>query len=101
MKFHLHALLKMKDLARDNNSDFLTDFIYWGDRPEEELTYEKVIQSFCKRQNIKFFSLRNALEEPKSRGMRIFLEGDYGHFADDGARIVAQLIYDKYLSDKR
>ncbi len=95
MRFHLHGLLKMKDLAQKSGSKFVNVFIYTGNKKEEP-TYELVLREFCRKQGICFFSLKDGFAAALKNGERLFLPGD-GHFSDRGARLAARLIAEKYF----
>ena len=91
MRFHLHALAKMQDLAQQGHFAFVNVFIWTGRFPEEPV-YEGILKSFCRERGIAFLDLRDA-ERTVSDHERLFLPGD-GHFSDAGARWVAELLAD-------
>jgi hypothetical protein len=91
MKFHLHALRKIRDLADTNHFKFVNIFVYTGFFRHEEDIYENILLSFCHRHGIAFLSLRNDFQAALEDGQKLFLKGD-GHFSEQGARLVARVI---------
>jgi lysophospholipase L1-like esterase len=89
MRFHLHALAKMQDLARQGHFTFVNVFIWTGHFAEEPI-YEGILKSYCREQGIAFLDLREAEREVNDRE-RLFLPVD-GHFSDAGTRWVAELL---------
>ena len=89
MRFHLHALAKMENLAERSHFAFV-NVIIWTGHFAEERVYADVIGSFCRDHAIASFNL-----EDEERGVgdreQLFLPGD-GHFSARGARWVAEVL---------
>jgi lysophospholipase L1-like esterase len=90
MRFHLHALRKVQNLADRNHFQFVNVFAYTG-VIRDESAYEKVLEAFCRRHGIAFLSLRPAFEGALRDGVDLFLKDD-GHLADSGARLAAEAL---------
>lgn len=90
MRFHLHALRKMQDLADRHGFAFVNVFTYTGLIPHEA-AYERIQDAFCRTHGIGFLSLRPAFVEAARSGETLFLEED-GHLSDNGARLAARLL---------
>ena len=91
MKFHLHALRKIRQLAISDHFRFTHVFIYTGMRAAQEDMYEHILEAFCQAHDIDFYSLRDDFERALKNGETLFLPAD-GHFTDRGAQLVAQLL---------
>ncbi len=96
MKFHLHALHKIQNLANTHQFKFVNIFVYTGFFRDEEDIYENILRFFCHDHGIAFFSLRNEFQIALKNGQELFLKGD-GHFSEQGARLVAWVISQKFL----
>jgi hypothetical protein len=59
--------------------------------PEREAIYEQVLAEFCRRHDIAFYSLREALGGLPVDPAPFYLPGD-GHLSDRGARWIAALL---------
>jgi hypothetical protein len=90
MRFHLHALRKIQDLADRNGFQFVNVFTYTGYMPNESV-YEQILEAFGRLHGITFLSLRPAFKTAVGNGQEVFLRGD-GHFSDGGARLAAQVL---------
>jgi hypothetical protein len=90
LRFHLHALGKMQDLATRHGIAFVYVFIYTGVLADEP-ALEQVLSDYCAANGIAFLTLRPAIERAVRNGEGVFLPGD-GHFADAGARLVARVL---------
>jgi hypothetical protein len=90
VRFHLHALRKIQDLARRQGFAFVHVFAYTA-RLADEASYEALLESFCRAQGIAFLSLRPAFEAARRDGRELYLAGD-GHYADAGARLAAEVL---------
>jgi SGNH hydrolase-like domain, acetyltransferase AlgX len=90
MRFHLHALRKIQNLADRHGFVFVNVFTYSGHMPHEA-AYEKILEAFCGVHAIAFLTLRPAFEQAVRNGENVFLEGD-GHLSDGGARLAAQVL---------
>jgi hypothetical protein len=89
MRFHLHALRKMQDLAATYHFQLVVVFTYTG-VISGELAYEAILQAFCGTERIAFLSLRPAFTSSPSRNVEtLFLAGD-GHLSDAGAQLAAE-----------
>ena len=89
MRFHLHALRKMQDLAARHRFQFVVVFTYTG-VISGELAYEAILRAFCGMERIAFLSLRPAFTSSPSRHVEtLFLAGD-GHLSDAGAQLAAE-----------
>lgn len=92
MKFHLHALRKIQDLADTYHFSFVNIFVYTGFFKNEEDLYEEILQSFCHKHDIAFLSLKNSFQAAREDGQELFLKGD-GHFSEQGARLAAKVLF--------
>jgi hypothetical protein len=90
MRFHLHALRKIQNLADRHGFVFVNVFTYSGHMPHES-AYEKILEAFCGTHGIAFLSLRPAFEQAVRNGEDVFLKAD-GHLSDGGARLAAQVL---------
>lgn len=90
MRFHLHALRKIQNLAHRNRFAFVHVFTYTGHIPDEA-AYERILEAFCRIHGIAFLSLRPVFERAVRNGEDVFLRGD-GHLSDGGARLAAQTL---------
>ena len=90
MRFHLHALRKIQNLADRHQFMFVNVFTYSGHLPHEA-AYEKILEAFCGAHGIAFLSLRPAFEQAVRNGQEVFLKAD-GHLSDGGARLAAQVL---------
>ena len=90
MRFHLHALRKIQDLADTHHFQFVLVFTYTG-WMRDEPAYEKILEAFCRIHRIAFLSLRPAFEAASPRLEDLFLKGD-GHLSDAGARLAAEVV---------
>jgi hypothetical protein len=88
MRFHLHALRKMRALADAHRFQFVVVFTYSG-TIAHELAYEETLEAFCRMQGIAFLSLRPAFTSPSQDPEALYLKGD-GHLSDAGARLAAE-----------
>jgi hypothetical protein len=96
LQVHLRVLSKIQDLAEQHRFRLTNVFIYTGGFSEEPF-YEGVLKSYCEAQGIDFYSLRDGFEAAMGAGEKPFLVGD-GHFADDGARLAAKLVYQHMMA---
>jgi hypothetical protein len=92
VRFHLHALRKIQDLARRHGFAFVHVFAYTG-QLADEARYEALLAAFCRAHGIAFVSLRPAFEAALRDGRALYLPGD-GHYADGGARLAAAVLAD-------
>jgi lysophospholipase L1-like esterase len=90
LRFHLHALRKMQDLADRNAFALVQVFIDTGWLPDEA-ALEETLTSFSAANRLAFLSLRPVLGRALQDGEGVFLTGD-GHFSDLGARLVARAL---------
>jgi hypothetical protein len=86
MRFHLHALRKIQNLADRHGFVFVNVFTYSGHMPHEA-AYEKILEAFCGVHAIAFLTLRPAFEQAVRNGEDVFLKGD-GYLSDGGARLL-------------
>lgn len=93
MKFHLRALLKMKNFAESHGFHFACVFI--GVAVPSDKFYEGIIGDFCRQEKIDFFSLRIYYWKAKRSHLRLWLPHD-NHFTDTGARITAQALVEHF-----
>jgi hypothetical protein len=90
MRFHLHALQKIQNLANQNHFQVVNVFTYTGVIPAEA-AYEEILERYCRTHAIAFLSLRSAFERALSNREDVFLKGD-GHFSDAGAHLAAEAL---------
>jgi hypothetical protein len=91
MRFHLHALLKMQNLASRNGIDLVNVFIPTGGFRDEEPLYRRILESFCREHGIRFYDLGDGFARAPIRHSRMILPHD-GHFSDAGSDVVADLL---------
>ena len=92
MKFHLHALLKMQNLAQQHNMTLIHIFIYTGMNKEANI-YKKILSLFCQKHLISFFSLEDGFKDAINRKQDVFLtQNNDGHFSQQGAELAAKLV---------
>ena len=90
MRFHLHAVRKIQNLADQHHFQVVNVFTYTGVIPDES-AYEKILEAFCRLHGIAFLSLRPAFEPALRNHADLFLKED-GHLSDAGARLVAEVL---------
>jgi hypothetical protein len=90
MRFHLHAVRKIQNLADRNHFQVVNVFTYTG-AIRDEAAYEKILEAFCRIHGIAFLSLRPAFERALRNGEDVFLKED-GHLSDAGARLAAEVL---------
>ena len=93
MKFHLKALLKIKDLAENKKFKFTYVFIYTG-LPYDDL-FLHILKSFCEMNNINFLNMKSTFENAQANGHELFLPRD-GHFTSKGAYVTAEALANVY-----
>ena len=90
MRFHLHVLQNIQNLAGQNHFHFVNVFTYTGVIPAVA-AYEEILETFCRTHAIAFLSLRSAFKRALSNDEDVFLKGD-GHFSDAGAHLAAEVL---------
>ncbi len=89
MKFHLKALLKIKNLSEKNKFKFTYVFIYTG-LPYDDL-FLHILKIFCENNKINFLNMKSIFENAQINGDEIFLPRD-GHFTSQGAYVTAEAL---------
>lgn len=90
MRFHLHAVRKIQNLADQSHFQVVNVFTYTGVL-RDEAAYEKILEAFCQIHGIAFLNLRPAFERALRNGADVFLKED-GHLSDAGARLAAEVL---------
>ncbi len=93
MKFHLRALLQIKDLAKRHEFKFVLIYIYTG-LPYDD-TFSGILNTFCEKNKIQFLNLKAVFAEAEARGEQLFLPHD-GHFTGNGALVTAESLADHF-----
>ena len=93
LQFHLRAILKADDFARQHGFNFAYVVIPVP-QPDDRL-YETILARFCERHAIAFFSLRDTFEEAQRAGADIYLPRD-GHLNARGAPVTALALADHF-----
>jgi lysophospholipase L1-like esterase len=96
MRFHLHALRKIQDLADQRRFTFVNVFTHTGWLPDEP-AYERILTAFSRSHDVAFLSLGPAFERGRQNGADPFLKGD-GHLSDAGARLAAEALA-RYIAE--